>query len=423
MRGRPVGQFSRAIRQAAKSSVERQRRVLTARAKSWWKGHRLPPGNFIRLEPLLAKDPKALALKAAATGPILATLWGNKITICITSLPVARRLLQKHKNDLNALSIDITSIVPKGILRTMEGIDHQTYRKAFSRAISASDFPSQAADLRSIVMESLGGMDGAGRPASALCDEIALRMLMRAYLGVARGSATHLELEEQFNAMAPNGFAWNVGPLQKAAFEKIRSRLAALASDPVAGGEVNPDSVLFQLAQDGATDLTTIGNLIYMIEMGRTDISLFLYRIARFLNDDLQLFRRILAGERSALGVPITQAIAHEGLRLEQSERLMRSAKRDFVFDGFLFPKGAVVRICLWEAHKDAGNFDNPFNFDADRYLNTTFDGDQFCPFGMGHHQCPAADTTLFFSSLFIEIYAGRRLQDLTGEPAKLDVG
>jgi cytochrome P450 len=199
--------------------------------------------------------------------------------------------------------------------------------------------------------------------------------------------------------------------------------LAALAIDAGESGEVNPDSVLFQLAQDDATDLTTIGNLIYMIEMGRTDISLFLYRIARFLNDDLQLFRRILAGERSALGVPITQAIAHEGLRLEQSERLMRSAKRDFVFDSFLFPKGAVVRICLWEAHKDAGNFDNPFSFDADRYLNATFSGDQFCPFGMGHHQCPAADTTLFFSSLFIEIYAERRLQDLTREPAKLDVG
>ncbi len=79
----------------------------------------------------------------------------------------------------------------------------------------------------------------------------------------------------------------------------------------------------------------------------------------------------------------------------------MRSAKRDFVFDGLLFPKGAVVRICLWEAHKDADNFDNPFSFDADRYLNTTFERGPVLPVRMGHHQCPAADTTLFFSVPF----------------------
>lgn len=397
--------------------------MLTARAKSWWKGHRLPPGNFVRLEPLLALDPKALALKAASTGPILTTLWGDKITICVTSLPVARRLLQKHKDDLNALSIDITPVVPKGILRTMEGVDHQTYRKAFSRAISASDFSSQAADVRSVILETLGKMGSDGLPSSALCDEIALRLLMRAYLGVARQSAAHRELEEQFCAMAPNGFAWRVGPVQKAAFEVISARLAGLASKSGENDEVAADSVLFRLARDGAADLTAIGNLIYMIEMGRTDISTFFYRIARFLDDDVQLFRRIVAGERSGLGVSIAQGVAFEALRLEQSERLMRSAKRDFVFDGFLFPRGAVVRICLWEAHKDAGNFDDPFGFDADRHLNKAFDGDQFCPFGLGHHQCPAADTTMNFASLFIETYAKRRLEDLEQRATALDAG
>lgn len=409
-----MGHLSRAISQAARSGVETRRRVLTARVKSWLKGHRLPPGNFFRLERLLASDPSALALKAAETGPILTGIWGDKVAIFVTSLPVARRLLQKHRDDLNATSIDIRSVVPKGIIRTMEGADHKTYRKHFSLAIAPTAFSPREA--RSIVEEGLGRVNGDGRPDSVICEEIALRMLLLTFIGVARRSAIHRELEDQFNAMAPNGFAWRVGQRQKAAFEIIRSRIAALAS----GKEdaLNPDSVLYRLAENDATDLTTIGNLIYMIEMGRFDISTFLFRIASFLGDDLSLFRRIVAGETSDLGISIAQAIPLEVLRLEQSERLMRSAKRDFVFDGFLFPKGAVVRICLWEAHKDTDAFESPFSFDAERHFNTSFSGDQFCPFGMGHHQCPAADASVQLATLFIEVYAKFRL---AAEKAKPD--
>ena len=234
MEDRQVGQLGRRIRQATRSGVEKQRRILTARVKSWWKGHRLPPGNFFRLERLLASDPKALALKAADTGPILTGLWGDKVAICVTSLPVARRLLQQHKNDLNALSIDITQVVPKGILRTMEGVEHQTYRKAFSRAISEADLSSQMADARSIISEALGRLEDS-RPSRTLCDKIALRLLIRTYLGVAGQSAIHAVLEEQFYAMAPNDFAWKVGPPQMAAFEIIRSKLFDLATGSDAG--------------------------------------------------------------------------------------------------------------------------------------------------------------------------------------------
>ena len=294
MEDNQVGQLGRAIRQATRSGVETRRRVFIARAKSLLKGHRLPPGNFFRLDPLLASDPKALALKAAKTGPILTGIWGDKIAIFVTSLSVARRLLQKHRDDLNATSIDITSVVPKGIIRTMEGVDHKTYRKHFSLAIAPTAFSPREA--RSIVEEGLAKANADGRPDNAICEEIALRMLLLTFVGIARQSAIHQELEDQFNAMAPNGFAWRVGPRQKAAFEILRSRLVALAS----GKEdaLNPDSVLYRLAENDATDLTAIGNLIYMIEMGRFDISTFLFRIANFLGDDWSLLKRIVAGEK-----------------------------------------------------------------------------------------------------------------------------
>jgi cytochrome P450 len=405
-----MGRLAIPLYRAARSGLSSRRRILIAELKSWWKGHRLPPGNFFRLEPLLAADPKALALKSVNTGPILTSVWGDKVAICVTSLPVARRLLKRHRDDLKALSIDITSVVPKGILRTMEGIDHTTYRKHFSRAISPTDFSNQMADVRSIIAE---GLDKAGsdqRPDTTICNEVALHLLLRTFLGLQHHSLISRELKDQFATMAPNGFAWKVGPRQKAAFETMRRRLVALAPHPKERKEVLPDSVLGRLFEENAIDLTTIGNLIYMVEMGRADFGSFFCRIVNFLDDDWPTFSRVAQSERSELGVLIAQSVVLETLRMEQSERLMRAARRDFVFDDLLFPKGAIVRICLWEAHKDARAFEDPFSFRSDRFLKETYTADQFSPFGLGHHKCPAADATVQLGSLFVEVYARWRL-------------
>lgn len=210
--------------------------------------------------------------------------------------------------------------------------------------------------------------------------------------------------------MAPHGFAWKVGERQRVAFEMIRERLSALASQQNEGEGVMPDSVFGKLIEAKAFDHTTIGNLIYMVEMGRADFASFFSRIVTFLGDDRAIFKRIVDTRESDPSVSIAQSVTLETLRMEQSERLMRSAKRDFVFEGFLFPKSAVVRICLWEAHKDTQTFEEPFSFRADRFLNATYSADQFSPFGLGHHQCPAADQTVLLGSLFVETYAKWRL-------------
>lgn len=190
----------------------------------------------------------------------------------------------------------------------------------------------------------------------------------------------------------------------------IRERLCDLAAQQNIGEGVLPGSVFGRLIKDDALDDTTIGNLIYMVEMGRADFASFFCRIVKFLGDDRSIFKRIADAQKSNLGVSPAQSVTLEVLRMEQSERQMRSAKRDFVFDKFLFPKGAVVRICLWEAHKDSHVFEDPFSFHADRFLNAKYAADQFSPFGLGHHQCPAADQTVVLGSLFVETYAKWRL-------------
>ena len=42
-----------------------------------------------------------------------------------------------------------------------------------------------------------------------------------------------------------------------------------------------------------------------------------------------------------------------ETLRLRQSEFIFRATLQDIEFRGFLIPRGWLVRICVWESHRD----------------------------------------------------------------------
>ena len=377
--------------------------------KARWTGHALPPGDFIRRNPMLTADRKALIAYAENAGPIITTISGHRIHICVLSLATARRLLAQHREDLKALSIDLGSIVPKGFLRTMEGTDHKTYRRLFSRAMAGGIAPSAVTDVRAILDKGVGCLRNGDKTDTAdqgVLEQMGLRLLVRTLLGVRLQTAAFEEIEEQFRAMGPNGFVWKVGTVQKAAFAKISDHLLALIAEPDAGAGIASDSVLGRLGREARTGSTTIGNLIYMVEMGRADLQSLFSWIIHFIGNDQSIVSRIAAGEQSPSGPSIAEAVTLETLRMEQSIALMRAAKRDFVFDGFLIPKGAVVPICLWEAHKDASTFENASTFDADRFLQNAFDADQFSPFGLGHHGCPAAETTIQISSLFVETYA-----------------
>ncbi|WP_457939795.1 cytochrome P450 [Mesorhizobium sp. 10J20-29] len=391
-----------------RNSWKTKRRVAIAKIKSGWKRLPLPPGDFVTIDPLQASDRKVLITKAGNGCSIFTTVWGDRVHICVLNLATARRLLAQHREDLNSISIDLKSIVPKGFLRTMEGEDHKTYRKLFSRAMAGSVAPSAVTDVCVIIGQGVTGMlDGGTETAvQRVLEQIALRVLIRTLLGVRPHTAAFEEIEQQFRAMGPDGFVWKIGPSQRAAFKIIYNRLFALITD--ANGEIGIDSnsVLGRLVNGDLIDSTTIGNLIYMVEMGRSDFQSLFSWIVRFIGDDPSILRQAFSSQPPTSGVSRTQAIVLEALRMEQSIALMRSAKRDFVFDGLLIPKGAAVRICLWEIHKAASTFEDALTFNSDRFLQREFSADQFAPFGLGHHRCPAAEFTTQIASLFVKAYA-----------------
>jgi cytochrome P450 len=82
-----------------------------------------------------------------------------------------------------------------------------------------------------------------------------------------------------------------------------------------------------------------------------------------------------------------SEAIVLETLRLNQSDALHRAAEADIELDGYLIPKGSVIRACLWEGHKDPQVFADPFTFEPARFLGQSYSIDQFAPFGFDKHR------------------------------------
>jgi cytochrome P450 len=65
-----------------------------------------------------------------------------------------------------------------------------------------------------------------------------------------------------------------------------------------------------------------------------------------------------------------------------------------------------MVRLCLWESHKDPDNFPEPFAFKPERFLDTSFSLDEYAPFGLDHHRCPVGDMSLKMGMLLLNVLA-----------------
>ena len=152
-----------------------------------------------------------------------------------------------------------------------------------------------------------------------------------------------------------------------------------------------------------------------MVEMGRYDLRGLLRWISKYAAENPAWLERIAADADGSAA----EAFVLETLRMDQSERLMRRVRRDIVFDGFLIPKGSMLRVCMWEAHKSEHAFARPFEFDPSRFCANAPNSDQFSPFGLDHHQCPFASTSILLARQFLQVLAREcRLRPVGGGAA-----
>jgi cytochrome P450 len=374
--------------------------------------NKLPPGNFSRYDKLAFSDRLFLIQNFERYGEIFKTIWNGQWLICVVGLKTSRQMLTENQAKLRAVSIELKHLFPKGFLRTMRGETHRKYRSYFVNALKFEFEREQKIELLKIITTNLNNFSKLEieNPKASVyqktLNEIATGLLLKVFFGIEFNSADFKFLMSKFHQLGPEGLVWTVDKKQQDIYREIHSAILDFIKKRKDTDLTNSfPCVLNKLIQKDTLDETVIGNLIYMVEMGRFDMYSLFRWLTKFLVDnplDLKNTNEESAGFES-LENPIWRAFVLETLRLEQSEGLIRRATEDFVFGGYFIPKGTAVRLCLWEPHKFAHPFSEPFKFDPERFINNTYGIEQYAPFGLDQHRCPAGDLVVELSSLFIQ--------------------
>lgn len=396
-----------------------RRSVAYARARALVSRHPLPPGDLVELDLVEKRDRTFLLRRASELGPIFKARAFGDFWVCVVGLELGRRLLREHGAALRPVTLQLQPLFPKGFLRQMQGEDHRRYRKALQRAIRGDDLAANQRGLDAIAADGLARYAAQSRDDEdsaadfiRTLNAIASGMLIQTFFGAQFCSPQFERVLAGYHKLGPYGLVWNLGAQQHAAFAEIRDYLLAEFGGAAAARPPGSEhSILGQLVREGALDATLLGNLIYMVEMGRYDTYSLFRWLAKYAADHPALIEAIAREEAAAAPPPgrrsLAEAFVLETLRMDQSERLIRAAQHDIVFEGLLIPKYATVRICLWEPHKSPATFPEPFRFDPARFLADKDPGaDQFAPFGLDAHQCPFGDHAIGLSMIFLRALA-----------------
>ena len=256
----------------------------------------------------------------------------------------------------------------------------------------------------SIALKSMGKASTPEELTTTL-SKISTALLVQMYFGARFGTRELDELMTLFHNLGPYGLVWSIDTKQEKAFEEIRAFLLKRLNHPSQGEELSPGPCVVQAIFD-AEDLddVAIGNLIYMVEMGRYDLHSLFRWLLKYTSENPEILQQIASEDLDAArqNRSLAQEFVQETLRMDQSERLIRVAKKDFVFDGYFFPKHAYVRICLWEAHKSEETFSDPFTFNPQRFGENDYSIKQFAPFGLDQHRCPMANPVVQMGAQFV---------------------
>jgi cytochrome P450 len=392
-------------------------------------GVALPPGALNLFDNRAWHDQRHMLRQSRRLGPIFKMLWKRHYFTCVTGHERARRLLQGHGGHLPGASIKIGDLVPHGILRNMADGAHARYRPVFARAFApglAGAWQPALSKFLETELTALASSSQAGPfcggPLIRHLSRIATGLLLPVVFGTPPQSDGFVRLAAAYHRLGPIAPVWHREAEQHAAFAELSGIVAQLIEQYRRQAPDLP-CVLGHLVQAGETDRTITGNLIYMTELGRFDLACLLRWCLYYLAQAPALHDAIRDQAQNGPTPPSRLAVAcvFETLRLNQLEGLERRVTKSFAFEGFWFPKGSYLRICLWEGHRDPAVFPQPDQFDPGRMLNGKFAQEAFAPFGLGNRACIAAEPVPQLAGLVLErLMAGFRLTaEGVGQPVR----
>jgi cytochrome P450 len=388
---------------------------------SWGVRRGLPPGS-LKIFPDTWTHNRFYLDQAERHGPIFKTSNFLRPTACVVGLEQGIRVLREQEEKLETPYLPFSEFVPGGMLRYMREPRHSHYRAVFRRALASKIVQGFEPAFREGSKRTLdlicakGSADKAGVNPVSYLDRMMLELWFQLFFAIERESAECRRLLELYPVI-------DIANPRKASPRQISKAvrdITAIVEQQFAGWRGDPPpGLLGAILKDNpvdARDPVVIGNLVYMLTTTASDMSALLCWILKKACDHPEWLERMANEPEPKKGSSepsLAECFVMETLRMRQSEFIYRAVIRDFDCGGFRIPAGWLLRICVWESHRDPNVFAEPDHFNPDRFLGRSYSRSEYSPFGASSHACLASYLVTLLARVFVsELASHFRLKE-----------
>jgi len=386
---------------------------------AWRSRKELPPGSMAFSSGVRGLAKRSFYLDGFSKwGPVFKSTQFGAPVICISGMERICRLMRSHSTHLGPSPLPFTDSIQGNFLRYMDDETHEKYGRLFRAAMADDHTMSTSHQLRTKARGLLEELAAQGSAAP----EKPLRQFTRSSLdfmlfGLGADDARSIA----FGGMADRFYTSSIGSAVTRADRLLMKDMIMLLrhqSQCLKRAPCHSLPVLARLSEidPAMPDQVCFENLLFMHKIATNNVSSLLTWLLFYWSTQRESVSRIrvLGGKEKEAAL---DAFLSETLRLSQSEYLYRRVTRAFEFDGFYFPRGWMIRSCIWESHRNTHAFQAPSEFrirmEPDAYAPA-----RYAPFGMGPHACKGYDINHAISiALLSELSDGFDVNVAHGEP------
>jgi len=400
--------------------------VSVAMVFFYWRGREsygrsagLPKGSLALSQSLLAIVDQDYYLKAADRyGPVFKMTQFHQATICVLGLERGHRLFREHRDSFGPVPQPFNRAVAGGFLRYMDTKTHTVYARLFGKALALPALTQAVPDVDSICKATMEAMSNACQASNfssvsprIYCEQISYDAFVRVLFGLNPGTRAYDEMKAAYSGLSAFNIGKKVDRATDQSLKRLRSFLHTHATSLIDDPASSPTCTLTELHRLDATmpDRVCVDNLLFILKISTANVASLLLWLFKMLGEHPEWMSRIAEavprdGEDDKNAV--IDSVVKETLRLAQSEYLYRKLVEDVEFEGMTLPKGWLVRLCVRESHRSATVFENPEDFDPDRFLRKRSGVAEYAPFGYGAHGCNGIALTEIICRAFLQTLA-----------------
>jgi cytochrome P450 len=382
--------------------------VVVGSAATWLRalvGRRLgePPGHrspVAGIRDLAHRD--AYLTRFERYGPVTVASQFGRTVVCVEGLERGQRLVRDHRSAIGPSPLAFTQQMMGDFLRYMDDETHDIYGPLFRRALGREVTEAARSTTEAAAGRMLTGLDPSPRDPTDDLRRIAEQSLAQALFGLDLTSDAGERFLATYRPFSARAIQHRASASARAQLDELRTQTLRLLERPSAA-----PSTLHELRRldPEMPDAVAIDNLLFMLRIGSANTAALMAWGLHHLGAEPTMRARLAGGEPG-----IADAIVLETLRLAQSEYLYRRIRHDVEFDGHLLRRGWLVRVCVWESHRDPESFECPHAF-TDRFLHERPSQARYSPFGFDRHACNASGlATMIAGTVLAAVAADRRV-------------